>query len=126
MAEKNQDCREAAEALYEFNQDEVVRQQCRAREDYYIREKVIAKKMEEKDAELKEKDALIIKQEQSLEEKDMALQKKDAVLEEKDAALQASYTLLVNSVKSLIERLHISEEEACEIIGISIEDYHSL
>lgn len=50
MAEKNQDCMEAAEALYEYNQDEVVRQQCRAREDYYIREKIIAKKMEEQNA----------------------------------------------------------------------------
>ena len=119
MAEKNQDCKEAAEALYEFNQDEVVRQQCRAREDYYIREKVIAKKMEEKDAELKEKDA-------ELQEKEALIMTQERSLEEGYAALKHSNELLANSVKSLIERLHISEAEACEIIGISVEDYHVL
>ncbi len=118
MAEKNQDCREAAEALYEFNQDEVVRQQCRAREDYYIREKVIAKKMEEKDA-------LIMKQEQSLEEKNTELQEKDTALKESSLALQHSNALLANSVKSLMQRFHISEAEACGIIGISVDNYHA-
>ena len=88
MAEKNQDFMEAAEALYAYNQDETVREQCLAREDYYIRNKVIAKKMEEN-----------------------------------EAALKQSNSLLLNSVKTLMEKLNISEAEACEMIGINVTEF---
>ncbi len=126
MAEDNQDCREAAEALYEYNQDETVRQQCRAREDYYIREKVIARKMEEKDIALEEKDAMLKEQRLELGEKDAALEKKNVELEEKDTVINQKNAQLINSVKSLIENLHISEDKACTMIGMSIEEYEKL
>ena len=50
MAERNQELQEATEALYVYNQDEIVKQQCRARQDYYNRERGMQKRMEEKDA----------------------------------------------------------------------------
>ena len=50
MAERNQELQEATEALYVYNQDEIVKQQCRARQDYYNHERGMQKRMEEKDA----------------------------------------------------------------------------
>ena len=50
MAERNQELQEATEALYVYNQDEIVKQQCRARQDYYNRERGMQKRMEEEDA----------------------------------------------------------------------------
>ncbi len=50
MAERNQELQEATEALYIYNQDEIVKEQCRARQDYYNRERGMQKRMEEKDA----------------------------------------------------------------------------
>ena len=50
MAERNQELQEATEALYVYNQDEIVKEQCRARQDYYNRERGMQKRMEEKDA----------------------------------------------------------------------------
>ena len=50
MAERNQELQEATEALYVYNQDEIVKQQCRARQDYYNRERGMKKRMEEKNA----------------------------------------------------------------------------
>ena len=50
MAERHQELQEATEALYVYNQDEIVKQQCRARQDYYNRERGMQKRMEEKDA----------------------------------------------------------------------------
>ena len=97
MAEMQQEFREAAEALYLYNQDEVVKQQCRARQDYYNHEQATKKKIEEARIALEEKDAVIMK--------------KDAVIMEKDAALSTS-------VKLLAESMGISEREAYEIIGI--------
>ena len=50
MAERNQELQEATEALYVYNQDEIVKEQCRARQDYYNHERGMQKRMEEKDA----------------------------------------------------------------------------
>lgn len=41
IAEKNKYMSEAAAAMYELNADEIVRQQCRAREEYNRHEKMI-------------------------------------------------------------------------------------
>ena len=108
MVEMQQEFMEAAEALYVYNQDEVVKQQCRARQDYYNHEQATKKKIEEARIALEEKDA-------ALEEARVALAEKDTVIMEKDTAL-------ANSVKLLAESMGISEREACEKIGISLED----
>ena len=50
MAERNQELQEATEALYVYNQDEIVKEQCRARQDYYNHARGRQKRMEEKDA----------------------------------------------------------------------------
>ena len=104
MAEMQQEFREAAEALYLYNQDEVVKQQCRARQDYYNHEQATKKKIEE---------ARI-----ALEEARIALEEKDTALKEKDTALKEKDTALATSVKLLAESMGISEREAYEIIGI--------
>ena len=111
MAEMQQEFREAAEALYLYNQDEVVKQQCRARQDYYNHEQATKKKIEEARIALEE--ARI-----ALEEKDTALKEKDTALKEKDTALKEKDTALSTSVKLLAESMGISEREAYEIIGI--------
>ena len=62
----------ASATLYKLNADEIIRQQCRAREDYYQLEnthirsiKMLEDELAEKNASLAEKDTLI----QALEEK---------------------------------------------------------
>ncbi|MBU5428509.1 Rpn family recombination-promoting nuclease/putative transposase [Kineothrix sp. MSJ-39] len=102
MAERNQELQEATEALYVYNQDEIVKQQCRARQDYYNHERGTQRR-------LKEKDAII--EAQKIE------------LEESNAALKKSREMLRNSVKLLAQTMHISEEEACKQLGIRREDY---
>ena len=47
MAERNQELQEATEALYVYNQDEIVKEQCRARQDYYNHERGTQKRLEE-------------------------------------------------------------------------------
>ena len=54
-AEKNEYLKEAAEALYVANADEIVRQQCHARKDAEIREK----RMQYEIQELEDKNAAL-------------------------------------------------------------------
>ena len=87
IAEKNKYMSEAAVAMYELNADEIVRQQCMAREEYNRHEKMMQRKLAEKDQTLQEKDRALQEKDQALQEKDQALQEKDQILQEKAQAL---------------------------------------
>ena len=54
IAEKNKYMSEAAMAMYELNADEIIRQQCMAREEYNRNEKMMARKLAEADEKLAE------------------------------------------------------------------------
>ena len=47
LAEKNESLAEATETLYKLSQEEMIRLQCEAREDYYRRERSIQRQMRE-------------------------------------------------------------------------------
>ena len=61
MAERNQELQEATEALYVYNQDEIVKEQCRARQDYYNHERGTQKRLEEARIALEENKKLLKK-----------------------------------------------------------------
>ena len=54
IAEKNKYMSEAAMAMYELNADEIIRQQCMAREEYNRYEKMMARKLAEANEQLAE------------------------------------------------------------------------
>ena len=61
MAERHQELQEATEALYVYNQDEIVKEQCRARKDYYNHERGTQKRLEEARLALEESKKLLKK-----------------------------------------------------------------
>ena len=105
MAERNQELQEATEALYVYNQDEIVKEQCRARQDYYNHERGTQKR---------------------LEEARIALEESEAELVKSNVVIENQKELLKKSVKLLAESQHISEEEACKQIGINRNDYENM
>ena len=133
MAERNEELQEATEALYVYNQDEIVNgnlshenrcamreattciqgmhvmeQQCRARQDYYNHERGTQKRLEEARLALEESKEEIIKS--------------HAVIEAQKETLEKKNEDLKKAVRLYAERMHITEEEACEQMGIAIED----
>ena len=100
MAERNQELQEATEALYVYNQDEIVKEQCRARQDYYNHERGIQKRLEE---------ARI-----ALEESKTELMKSNAIIESQKEVVK-------KVVSSYAEKMHITEKEACKQLGIKDE-----
>ena len=105
MAERNQELQEATEALYVYNQDEIVKEKCRARQDYYNHERGTQKR---------------------LEEARLALEESEAELVKSNVVIENQKELLKKSVKLLAESQHISEEEACRQIGINSNDYENM
>ena len=100
MAERHQELQEATEALYVYNQDEIVKEQCRARQDYYNHERGIQKRLEE---------ARI-----ALEESKTELMKSNAIIESQKEVVK-------KVVSSYAEKMHITKKEACKQLGIKDE-----
>ena len=78
LAAKNECMQEATQALFECNADELIRQQCYAREEYNRYQRTVQKAL--KDATQERDQALA-----ELQEKDAALAEKDALLSKMEA-----------------------------------------
>lgn len=59
IAEKNEAMQEASQAIYEFSADELIRQQCRARDEYYRKERTRERDEAAMTAKIKEQAATI-------------------------------------------------------------------
>ena len=87
LAENNEYLKEATETVYEISQEEQIRMQCEAREDYNRRMLGIGRLLAKQTRKLKEQAAIIAEKDSALMEKDSALAEQTAVLAEKDSAL---------------------------------------
>ena len=54
LAQDNEYIRQASETIYQLSQEEAIRQQCEAREDYYRRQKGINDELTAKDNTIEE------------------------------------------------------------------------
>ena len=73
VVEKNKYMSAAAEEMYERNADEIIREQCQAREEYLQHERWVQEQLKEKD--------------QALAQKDQKLAEKDRIIAELQAKL---------------------------------------
>ena len=86
ISKNNNYLSEASQALYELNADEITRQKCRAREEYYRTENTYKKMICDLQAQLD-------KTQQSIAEKDNAIAEKDntiSVLMQRIAELESN------------------------------------
>ena len=88
LAENNEYLKEATETVYEISQEEQIRMQCEAREDYNRRMLGIGRLLAKQTRELKEQAAIIAEKDSTLTKQATALAEKDAII----AALQAQLT----------------------------------
>ena len=94
LAQNNEYIRQASETIYQLSQEEAIRQQCEAREDYYRRQKGINDELEEKANLLKEKDKKINK-----------LSSQNEILSSQNKELSSQNEALVNEVEMLRAQL---------------------
>lgn len=96
LAKNNQYIKDAVATVRQLTQEETIRQQCEAREDYYRRtagrEKRLKKVTGERD-ELKEE---LSQKEAEIARKDADIAKKDADIAKKDAEIEHLRNLLAN------------------------------
>ena len=101
LSQKNEYIGEAAETVYQLSQEEKIRMQCEAREDYYRTQQgwqdMLAQKdsiIIEKDSEIAQKDSIIIEKDSIITEKDSIITEKDSIITEKDNILMEKEAML--------------------------------
>ncbi len=91
LAEKDEVIREAADTIYRLSQDSLIREQCRAREDYKRQMDYYERKMKElagKDAALANMENVLADKEAELLEKDKVLSERNEILLQKEAEIE--------------------------------------
>ncbi|MCM1540629.1 MAG: Rpn family recombination-promoting nuclease/putative transposase [Blautia sp.] len=90
LAQKDDCIKDASNTIYQLSQDEKIRLQCEAREDYYRRECRIAKQhkaIDDLEARIAAKDAVIANMQNAVSEKDAVIAGMQNAVSEKDAVI---------------------------------------
>ena len=110
-AQKDEYIREASNTIYQLSQDENVRLQCEAREDYYRRQRSVQHYIEEQAEQIAEKnsvienlDTVIKEQDSVIAKKEADIRAKDSVIAEKDADLKARDSVIAK-LQAELDRL---------------------
>lgn len=88
IAEKNQYMCAAAQEMYYRNSDEIIQEQCRAREEYLQHERWVQEQLKEKDQALAEKDQTIAEKNQTIAEKNQTIAEKNRIIAELQAMIK--------------------------------------
>lgn len=105
LAEHDEIIANASSTIYQLSQDEMIRLQCEAREDYYRRQRSVQHQMDKKNE-------VIDSQRETIESQ----KKKIASQEKKIESQQAAITLLQNENISLRNEVNSLKEQIADIL----------
>ena len=81
LAQDNEYIRQASETIYQLSQEEAIRQQCEAREDYYRRQKGINDELTAKDNTIEELQVTVAEQKGTIEEQQNTIENLKGTIE---------------------------------------------
>ena len=96
IAKNNEILTSASKSLYEYNSNWLVREQCRAREDFECHERTMQKRLAEQEAALVEQEVALAEQKAALAEKDNTIAEQSNTIAEKELRIQELEALLKN------------------------------
>ena len=121
-AQKDEYIREASNTIYQLSQDENVRLQCEAREDYYRRQRSVQHYIEEQAEQIAEKnsvienlDTVIKEQDSVIAKKEADIRAKDSVIAEKNADLKARDSVIAEKDADLKARDSVIAEKDADL-----------
>ena len=103
LSPKNEYIGEAVETVYQLSQEEKIRMQCEAREDYYRTQRGWQGMLDEQKDRLREMDHLLAERDVMLREKEDMLKEKDGMLKKQDDILKEKDHILTEK-DSIIQR----------------------
>lgn len=119
LAEHDEIIANASSTIYQLSQDEMIRLQCEAREDYYRRQRSVQHQMDEKNEVIDSQRETIEFQEKKIASQEKMIvsqEKKIASQEKKIESQQAAITLLQNENISLRNEVNSLKEQIADIL----------
>lgn len=89
LAQNDEYINEASDTIYRLTQDEKIRLQCEAREEYYRRERSKKHYIEMQDSIINEKNSIIEKQVLTIEAQDATIKEQDSTIKEQALIIEA-------------------------------------
>ncbi|MBR5127420.1 MAG: Rpn family recombination-promoting nuclease/putative transposase [Roseburia sp.] len=112
IAKNNEILTSASKSLYEYNSDWLVREQCRAREDFENHELTMHLKLEQATQKLTEAERALTKKNQLLAETEQVLAEKNHILAEKEQVLAEKEQTIAEKEQTIAEKEQtIAEKE---------------
>ena len=108
LANQDEFIREASETVYQLSQEELVRLQCEAREDYYRRQRTIQHELEKLNTQnvtIEKQTATIENQKDMIESQNVTIEEQNATIDEQNATIKTQNAML-ESQKAAIENLN--------------------
>ena len=125
LSPKNEYIGEAVETVYQLSQEEKIRMQCEAREDYYRTQRGWQGMLDEQKDRLREMDHLLAERDVMLREKEDMLKEKDGILKEKDSMLKERDSMLKKQDDILKEKDSIIQRQQ-ETLKVASSKYDEL
>lgn len=125
LSPKNEYIGEAVETVYQLSQEEKIRMQCEAREDYYRTQRGWQGMLDEQKDRLREMDHLLAERDVMLREKEDMLKEKDGMLKEKDGMLKKQDDILKEKDHILTEKDSIIQRQQ-ETLKVASSKYDEL
>lgn len=94
LAQKDEYIQDASNTIYQLSQEEMIRLQCQAREDYYRRQRSVERRMQEQSNTIQEQETTISEQKNIIAEQQDTI----AALQAEMERLKGSYTSMSQSV----------------------------
>ena len=127
LAEKNDTIAEATETVYKLSEEEMIRLQCEAREDYYRRQKdaeILRKRqerrMQEQAQQIQDQEQQIQDQEQQIQNQEQQIQDQEQQIQDQEQQIQkleATNEELTNQINQLTTELEKLRPEQAKTIG---------
>ncbi len=88
LSKSNEYLQEAVSTAYQLSQDERIRQQCEAREEYYRIENTRKLRLERAEEKVIQRDQIIVEQKRAIADKDQAIAEQKQTIADKDMQIQ--------------------------------------
>lgn len=120
-AESDEYLQEVADTVYKLTQEEKIRQQCEAREDYYRRTAGRERLLREAQELVREKQSQLYEKQSQLDEKQKQLHEQQAMLEQQSNTIERGIRILICSGKTYGESRGTVAQKLEEGYGLSTE-----
>ncbi|MCM1044621.1 MAG: Rpn family recombination-promoting nuclease/putative transposase [Candidatus Gastranaerophilales bacterium] len=106
LARQNEYIRDASETIYRLSQEEKLRMQCEAREDYYRRQRKIEKRLAEQEETIEQQKEQLEKRDETIGQQEETISRQEEQLSEKETFIKQQAVLLEEKTREL-ERLRL-------------------